>query len=334
MKNTVDSVYPWLQPQWDLWNQSLRPKGHAYLLSAPKGIGIEQFVVQAASKALCQHPTLHGACFQCQSCHLQQSHQHPDFYHLKCLEGKKEIHIDPVRVLLEKLNETSHQGGYKVIWIEEVALLNSSAFNALLKTLEEPAVNTLFLLTTSEVGHLPETIKSRCQRLNFSPPVLKEALSWLQQRCPNMDVKLMQRALRLNWGAPLKALAWIEAERFNEERQWQEDVAQLQRGGKTVSQVVSEWLKWSEPTVVFDYFYAWSVSAVRSIVYAMDQENRSEQHVVLQNRLAFQQAIMLAKQYWMNNANKELVLETLCFEWLTIQKSLQVFKSVFQLNNE
>ncbi|MCF6346172.1 MAG: DNA polymerase III subunit delta' [Thiomicrorhabdus sp.] len=326
----MNTLYPWLQTQWTQWSQNLRPLGHAYLLSSPKGIGIELFVAQVAQKTLCQQPTEKGACLQCKSCHLQQVNQHPDYYHLTCLEDKKEISVEQVRTLVGKLNETSHQGGYKVIWVEGAELLNQSAFNALLKTLEEPAPNTLFLLTTSNVGRLPETIKSRCQQLNFPPPVLKEAIDWLQQAQPHADMKLIQRALRLNWGAPLNALAWIKANKFEEDAQWKEGLNQLQQGQKTVSQVVAQWLKWPNPMVVFDYFYLWSVSAVRSVAYASEQNTPREQHLFLQNSLAFQQATLQAKQCWQGNANKELVLETLCLEWLEVQQSTTRFQSVFQ----
>ena len=339
----MTQIYPWLERQWMQWNQDFRPEGggylgHAYLLSGPKGIGIEQFITLVMQKALCQQPTAQGACQQCQACHLMLGGQHPDYYHLTRLEDKKDISVDQVRGLVSKLNETSHQGGYKVIWIEGVESLNQSAFNALLKTLEEPAAHTLFLLTTHDVGRLPETIKSRCQQLNFPPPVLKEAVSWLQQALPQVDLTLIKRALRLNWGAPLDALSWIESSKFEEDTQWKEGLKQLQMGRKTVSQVVAEWLKWSTPVSVFDYFYLWSVSAVRSVAYSAETvENPSlnlptEQRLQLQNWLIFQQGTLQAKQYWLGNANKELVLETLCLEWLEVQQTSDIFRSSFQSN--
>ena len=320
-------LYPWFETQWQQWNQLGDSLGHSYLLSGPKGIGIEQFVTAVVHKTLCQAPSNQGACGQCQSCHLLAGQQHPDFYHLSRLEDKKDINVEQVRNLIQKLNETAHQGGYKMIWIEGVEQLNQSAFNALLKNLEEPAAHTLFLLTTHDIGRLPKTIKSRCQQLNFPPPVLKEATAWLQQHAPQVDVALIKRALRLNWGAPLDALNWINDNNFEENAQWKEGLNQLQIGRKTVSQVVAEWLKWPTPISVFDYFYLWSVSAVRSIVYTSQVP---EQRQPLQNWLAFQQATLQAKQHWLSNANKELVLETLCLEWLEVQQNPAPFHSTFQ----
>ncbi|VAW44414.1 DNA polymerase III delta prime subunit [hydrothermal vent metagenome] len=341
----MKSLYPWFETQWQQWCQLGQSQGHAYLLSAPKGIGIEQFVTAVVQKTVCQTPTEQGGCGQCQSCHLLQSQQHPDFYHLTRLEDKKEISVEQIRTLIQKLNETSHQGGYKIIWIEGTEQLNQSAFNALLKNLEEPARQTLFLLTTHNIGRLPETIKSRCQQLNFPPPVLKDAIAWLQQTAPQMDLALIKRALRVNWGAPLDALNWMETGKFEEDTQWKEGLKQLQTGRKTVSNVVAEWLKWSTPISVFDYFYLWSVSAVRSVTYVsqnstqnstqniaqtFSQSTNPEQHQQLQNWLTFQQATLQAKQHWLSNANKELVLETLCLEWLEVQQNPAPFQSVFQ----
>ncbi|MGM0541106.1 MAG: DNA polymerase III subunit delta' [Pseudomonadota bacterium] len=346
MPQTISpDLLPWLNSQWLQWLQLSDRLGHAYLLSGPKGIGLEQFVDAVVQSTLCVQPIesagLNGSgCGHCQGCHLLKGQQHPDFYHLKRLEDKKEIAVDQVRGLINKLNETSHQGGYKVIWIEGIELLNQSAFNALLKTLEEPAARTLFLLTTHQIGRLPATIKSRCQLLNFTPPALADAIEWLQQKVPQIDVALIKRALRLNWGAPLDALQWIEAAKFEEDSQWKEGLKQLQSGRKSVSQVVGEWLKWPTPITVFDYFYQWSVSAVRSVTYikASQAGNQSDQAwslseqqtLQLQNWLRFQQATLQAKQNWLANANKELVLETLCLEWLEVQQIAEPFQSVFQ----
>ncbi len=337
-------LVPWLNPQWQQWLQLSERLGHAYLLSGPKGIGLEQFVDAIVQATLCLQPVKGVGCGHCQGCHLLKGQQHPDFYHLKRLEDKKDIAVDQVRGLINKLNETSHQGGYKVIWIEGVEFLNQSAFNALLKTLEEPSGRTLFLLTTHEIGRLPATIKSRCQQLSFTPPILPDAIEWLHQQAPQVDVALIKRALRLNWGAPLDALQWIEAAKFEEDTQWKDGLKQLQSGRKSVSQVVAEWLKWSTPITVFDYFYQWSVSAVRSVTYVTpaqienQAENQTdqawslsaEQSLQLQNWLRFQQATLQAKENWLANANKELVLETLCLEWLEVQQIAEPFQSVFQ----
>ena len=321
--------YPWLNPQWQQWQQLLGRLGHAYLLSGPQGIGIEAFIKDVAQSVFCKNNQTGQACGQCSSCHLFLTQQHPDYYQLARLEDKKEISVDQVRNLINKLNETSHQGGYKITWIEGVEYLNQSAFNALLKSLEEPAENTLFLLSTHQIDRLPATIKSRCQQLNFTPPAIPDAVEWVHSQAPQADEALVKRALRLNWGAPIQALNWIETGLFDEDSQWRNDLKQIQTGRKTASQAVGEWLKFKQPERVFDYFYQWTVSAVRSVMYnPQEQQNVSDAQV--QNWLRFQQAVLTAKQNWLANANKELVLESLCLEWLSIQQSEEPLETVFK----
>ncbi|MDG6774624.1 DNA polymerase III subunit delta' [Thiomicrorhabdus sp. ZW0627] len=319
-------IYPWMAAQWQQWQQLQSRLGHAYLLSAPSGIGIESFVQQVTQSILCN---TNNTCGECSGCHLFLTDQHPDFFHLQVLEDKKEISVDQIRELVYKLNETSHQGGYKVAWVEGPEYLNQSAFNALLKTLEEPSEKTLFILTTHQVGRLPATILSRCQKLMFAAPSIDEAQSWLHQACPQADEALLKRALRLNWGAPIAAQQWIEQGLFEQDNEWKAALKQMQSGQKTVPQLVEKWLKWAQPEQVFDYFYFWSVSAVRAAYYKPGAEYSDDQ---IQNWLRFQQACLQAKNSWQGNANKQLVLEALCFEWLQIQQSQAPLESVFQTN--
>lgn len=327
----VDNL-PWLQAHWQKWLTLTQRQGHAYLMSGPQGIGLDSFAWQVANYVMCQTVAtnlianqaqqINNACGHCQSCHLFLTQQHPDFFQLRRLEDKKEITVDQVRELIYKLNETSHQGGYKVIWVDGVEFLNQSAFNALLKNLEEPAEKTLFLLTTHQIDRLPATIKSRCQLFSFTPPPLTEAMHWLQQQAPNADQAMIKRALRLNWGAPLDALHWINSGLIEEDQQWKNDLKQCQSGKKTVTQIVAAWLKWQQPESVFDYFYQWSVSAVRSVMYSTEILPADKiNNLQVQNWLRFQQAVLNAKQVWQGNANKELVLENLCMEWLAIQQT-------------
>ena len=318
---------PWLANAWAQWQQLSGRIGHAYLLSGPKGIGLEDFAKQLAHSVLCHTPQIPVSSCDCKSCHLFVGRQHPDFYILKRQEDKKDIAIDQVRDLIYRLNETSHQGGYKVVWIDGVEFLNQSAFNALLKSLEEPADKTLFLLTTHQVDRLPATINSRCQKISFTAPAIDVAAQWIHTQMPQADEALIKRALRLNWGAPLEALAWIEAGLFAEDQQWKGDLKSIQAGKKSVTQVVATWLKWQQPERVFDYFYQWSVSAVRSVAYSAEPTPMDTPQ--MQNWLRFQQAVLNAQQSWKGNANKELVLENLCLEWMGIQQSPEPLESVF-----
>ena len=318
---------PWLLAQWQQWQQLQNRLGHAYLFSGPKGIAIERFTELVAQTIFCES---RSACGHCSGCHLFATRQHPDFYHLSVLEDKKEISVEQVRGLISQLNEMAHQGGYKVAWVECPEHLNKAAFNAILKSLEEPAKQTLFLLTTHQAVFLPATIISRCQKLNFTMPSLDSAQAWLQHALPQADQALLTRALRLNWGAPIDAKNWIEASKFEQDSEWKTTVKQIQAGQKSVRQVVDVWLKWPQPEQVFDFFYLWTVSALRAGFYKQSTPYTAVQK---QNWLRFQQACLKAKQNWQRNANKQLVLEALCLEWLQIQQLQAPLESVFADEN-
>jgi DNA polymerase-3 subunit delta' len=96
-------------------------------------------------------------------------------------EESKQIRIEQVRDLCAELALTSHQGGYKVGILSPADSMNRFAANALLKTLEEPAKNTLLILVASQPSRLPATIMSRCQRINIRTPEREETIAWLQK---------------------------------------------------------------------------------------------------------------------------------------------------------
>lgn len=314
-------MLPWLFPVWQQWlaqNCSTLSSdgdygiGHAYLLSGVEGIGLTAFAEQMAQGVLCQQSGLE-ACGQCSQCHQFSQSTHPDFFRVQVPEDKKEISVDQIRNLTEKVFSTSHQGGYKVVLIEAVELLNASAFNALLKTLEEPPARTLLILTSYHAARLPATILSRCRQIRFSTPDRESAYQWLSQVLPQADEALLKKSLNVNWGAPLDAKQWIETKGFEQEAEWQANMKALRSGQIAVSQIVEKWMKFEYPEQVFDWFYLWSVNAIRSASYQGSRPYNP-------NWTVFQKWVLQAKQTWRQNANKELLLESLCLAWLAHQQ--------------
>ncbi len=110
------------------------------------------------------------------------------------------INVDQVRELGERLHASAHYGGFKLALLLPADALNTAAANALLKLLEEPPDNTLFLLLSQRLAHLPATVRSRCQLLRFSTPPLAQARAVLSRSGPEADL-----ALDLAGGAPLRA---------------------------------------------------------------------------------------------------------------------------------
>lgn len=150
---------------------------HAYLFCGPRGVG-KTSIARIFAKALncAEGPTVHS-CGSCTNCR-----EITDGRSLAVLEidGASHNSVDNVRELIDSFRSAPPPGSkYKVYIIDEVHMLSTSAFNALLKSLEEPPAHTVFILATTEVHKIPETVLSRCQRHNFkaiTPPVIRDQL--------------------------------------------------------------------------------------------------------------------------------------------------------------
>lgn len=137
--------------------------GHAYLFSGPRGVGKTTSARLLAMAVNCDEAT-GRPCGQCESCKLVQTDAHPD---VQELDAASHNSVDDIRELREHVGLASLRGGRRVWILDEAHMLSRSAANALLKTLEEPPANTLFILATTEPEKLPPTILSRCQHFRF-----------------------------------------------------------------------------------------------------------------------------------------------------------------------
>ncbi|MDR2838370.1 MAG: DNA polymerase III subunit delta' [Azonexus sp.] len=194
---------------------------HALLLLGQRGLGKFELARAFAGSLLCEQPQSDGqACGQCLACNWYSQGNHPDFRLLQpealaeegeAEEGKKkasqQITIDQVRGLDEFLNVGTHRGGLRIVIINPTEAMNRATANALLKTLEEPAPNTLFLLVSSDPMRLLPTIRSRCQvvPIPLPPPASAEAA------LTAAGVTDAKRWLALAGGAPGLALEWSQS---------------------------------------------------------------------------------------------------------------------------
>ncbi len=142
----------------------------AYLFAGESGIG-KRFAALNLAKALncLKHVTSHSfdACDECPSCRKIDSGTHPDV--LVIIPEKGEIRVGEIRAVEEALSLRPFEGRRKVVIIDDADAMNQSAANAFLKTLEEPPEESLLILVTAHPGMLPETVRSRCSRINFVP---------------------------------------------------------------------------------------------------------------------------------------------------------------------
>ncbi len=143
---------------------------HALLFVGHDDAGQKQLADAFAHYLLCQTPDTLTPCGHCRACKLIQATTHPDIMRIEPEESGQMIKVDQIRQVVDFVNETSVLGGYRIIIINPASAMNINAANALLKSLEEPSSNTLFILISNESLRLPPTILSRCQRIRFTKP--------------------------------------------------------------------------------------------------------------------------------------------------------------------
>jgi DNA polymerase-3 subunit delta' len=207
---------PWLAQTWRVLADALATNRlhHGLLFAAPTGLGKRALADALVAAALCTQRAADGqACGVCRACRLVAAGSHPDrirvTFELRD-DGKPrtEITIDQMRALAQRLAMSSQFGGLQLALIDPADRLNASAANALLKTLEEPAADTVMILVADEAARLPATIRSRCQAVEIREPSGEEALAWL---CANgVEAAAAAAALDASLGNPGLALRWIE----------------------------------------------------------------------------------------------------------------------------
>jgi len=187
---------------------------HALMLTANPGLGLHLFAEQVRASLLCVTPLANAhACESCRSCVARHAGSHPDDCAIHPEEGKVSIGIDLIRWAAERLSKTPQAGGFQVALIEPAHAMTVAAANALLKTLEEPARDTVLILVSEQSGKLLPTVLSRCQRLNIARPSKAQALAWLARTLPasSSAKNHVELSLAISGGAPILAAQLLES---------------------------------------------------------------------------------------------------------------------------
>jgi len=247
---------PWLQPLWESLDLDKLP--NAILVHGQPGIGKFAFGLELAKALLCE--STHSSakpCNQCDGCHWFNTGNHPDFTalvpetHRKLLpqveyeqdestkksrstkddadaessdkKEKKNISIEETRSAIEGLSIGSHRGGNRVILIYPLEMLRSDSANTLLKSLEEPPANTIFILLADRLDRVLPTIRSRCRLLAAPRPDRATGLNWLKsQLSATPEIKALEDDIQAIFdeqgGAPYAVLESLVARHHKNEK--------------------------------------------------------------------------------------------------------------------
>jgi DNA polymerase-3 subunit gamma/tau len=168
---------------------------HAFLFCGPRGVGKTTCARILAKTINCEHQTKDGeACNTCNSC---ISFNEGTSLNIHELDAASNNSVDDIRVLVDQVRFNPQAGKYKVYIIDEVHMLSSSAFNAFLKTLEEPPPYAIFILATTEKHKILPTILSRCQIFDFKRITTNDTVKHLQEICEKEDIKAEKAALHV-----------------------------------------------------------------------------------------------------------------------------------------
>ncbi len=185
--------------------------GHAYIFSGPRGIGKTTIARIIAKAVNCLNSNNGNPCNDCPSCKAINNGSSIDVIEIDAASNNG---VDEMRSLLEKVNFLPGNAKKKIYIIDEVHMLSMSAFNALLKTLEEPPVHVIFILATTEPHKVPATILSRCQRFDFKPLSIEEIKEQLNKikvvENINIDVEALEVIAEAAEGGMRDALSILD----------------------------------------------------------------------------------------------------------------------------
>ncbi|HLT55392.1 MAG TPA: DNA polymerase III subunit gamma/tau [Bacillota bacterium] len=233
---------------------------HAYLFSGPRGTGKTSAAKIFAKAINCEHAPVKEPCNECAACRGIHDGSISDVIEI---DAASNTSVDDIREIRENVKYASSVVPYKVYIIDEVHMISNNAFNALLKTLEEPPKHVVFILATTEPHKIPLTILSRCQRFDFKPVTNKAMIERMKTIVEHENIAITEEAL--------------------------ESIALAADGGmRDALSILDQAISYSEETVGIDDVLAVtggvSQNVLSEIVHAMAEQN-TEQAIQLLNTL-------------------------------------------------
>ncbi|MDD2700753.1 MAG: DNA polymerase III subunit delta' [Sideroxydans sp.] len=329
----MKQLYPWQTESWQALHNLRARLPHAVLLKGAQGIGKLDLALNFAQSLLCDTPKENGLpCGNCDACHWFDQESHPDFRLVQpdalstsdeaetkagSKKPSREISVDQIRGLSGFSNFSAHRGGYRVVVVYPAEAMNNNAANSLLKTLEEPTENLLFLLVTHKPQQLLPTILSRCLAFPVATPSREAGLDWLSQQ----GVKDPAQALAQTGFAPLQALDWAESGEGADERATLLEA--IRQPARMDALAVAEKLQRGIPVHIIHCLQQWSHDLVSaklagSVRYFPEQLKVLEklaQNTSTPALLQFQKELQAARRAAYHPLNPRLFLESLLMSY-------------------
>jgi DNA polymerase-3 subunit delta' len=314
--------YPWHEAEmrrFQLASEQQRLP-HAILLTGPEGTG-KRHLAQCLVRYVLEQS---GGTGNYQD--LLDAGSHPDVTLIEPEEEKKQISVDQIRDLTDKIALTPQLSSIKIAVIHPAQAMNRNAANALLKTLEEPQGNALLLLISHNRGMLPQTIVSRCQQLHLAIPPAAMALSWLEAQ----GIERATDNLHLVGGAPLKAVLAAQNDWLQQYESLLADLSRLLHRKDNMVSVAARWRGLDTALLL-----GWLKSMVRSLV-SMNISQQSSfnmpsnvlkvlkiSHDEIDLRQLIQYAEFLDKTLLEvdNNLNQEMMYEQIFSRWSALKQA-------------
>jgi DNA polymerase III subunit delta' len=331
----MSSIYPWQTNDWSRL-QALRQRlPHGLLFKGAKGIGKFELAMTFAKSLLCQQPDEHHfACEHCPSCHWFEQGSHPDFRllqsELESLDGEenesgkkpsKQISVEQVRALSDFVGMSAHQGGRRIVVIHPAETMNTNSANALLKSLEEPPKDLLFILVSHKPQQLLPTILSRCLSFALPAPDTERAIKWLSQQ----GVKAPGEALAASGFSPLQAVQ-LDEQLGSEERK--KLLQALRQPSALDVFALAETLQKTEQVLVVQWLQQWSydLSAMKlagKLRYHLGDEaliKKLVAPIAPLNLARLQKLLVTAKREAQHTLNPKLFFESLLLNYCQLMQ--------------
>lgn len=297
-------VYPWWEQQQEqllaLIAEDRFP--HALLLNAARGLGSEPFVNWLINHMFCAQSDADRVCGECSDCRLLSAGTHPDLLEIEPEGGSRQIKVVQIRQAVDFLQKTAQQGGKKILIVMAADRMNVNAANALLKSLEEPAGETLIVLMSYDNGSILPTIRSRCAVIAVTSPPVEMSLAWLVGQ--GYSEQESRQALMVSNYRPILAHDLLNGGGLSLRFEWESDLLALFSGELSAFHIADkcqddsdDWLEW---------VLIWlSCKAKENSLKNCDVQNAAL--ITLYDRILSLQADLLAGA----NINRRLAMESI-----------------------